>query len=113
MKNAQDYLMLEQVLKSQLPKKDTRYLPTFDCKTCGNCEKNYFIDEPNADNGFCFKFFQNVALDEKNVACWTSKPHTHFEDLSKLRPTEIKKDDHIRNKRAKKLKIQLDQPTLF
>lgn len=115
MKNLyQDYQMLEQILSAQLPKKDTRYLPTFDCKTCGNCELNYHKDDSsNINNGFCVRFFQNVDLNEKNVTCWTSKQNTYFEDLAKLGNSEKKEDLHKRNKRAKKLKIEFDQPTLF
>jgi hypothetical protein len=114
MKNSiQDYQLYEQILKAQQPKKDTRYLPTFDCKSCGNCEKDYHKQESsNVNNGFCVKFFQNVCLDEINMKCWTSKQHTYYEDISKLRPTEKKADLHKRNKRAKKLKIEFNQNEL-
>lgn len=112
----QDYEQLQQILQAQLPKPkvENRLLPDLICASCGNCERNYHKDQTsNENNGFCVKFFQNVPLDEKNVSCWTNKPHTHFEDLAKLRPNETKEDFHRRNKRAKKLNIQLDQPTLF
>ncbi|UUF13239.1 MULTISPECIES: hypothetical protein [Flavobacterium] len=112
----QDYEQLAKILQAQLPKPkvEQRFLPQFICASCGNCERNYHKDEAsNIDNGFCVKFFQNVPLEEKNVACWTSKPHTYLEDLTKLGNSEKLKDQHIRNKRAKKLKIELDQPTLF
>ncbi|WP_406843560.1 hypothetical protein [Flavobacterium soyae] len=116
MKNLyQDYEMLSPLLQAQLPKAkiETRYLPDFICASCGNCERNYHKDEAsNENNGFCMKFFQNVPLEEKNVNCWTSKQHTYFEDLSKLRPAEKMKDLHIRNKRADQLKIELENNQL-
>jgi hypothetical protein len=115
MKNVNDYAILANVLQAQLPKEkiEQRFLPDLICASCGNCERNYHKEESsNVNNGFCVRFFENVPLDQKNVNCWTSKPHTHFEDLSKLRPTEIKKNEHLRNKREKKLKIEFNQNEL-
>jgi len=89
-------------------------LPTFQCYSCGNCELKLNDNlEENPNVGFCYKFFENVKLEEKNIRCWTSKPHTYFEDLANLRPNQIKEDLHKRNKRASKLKIDFNQPTLF
>ncbi len=104
-----------QVFNGIEPKKeDSRILPTFQCKNCGNCELNYHKDDDsNKDNGFCMKFFQNVPLEEKNISCWTSVQHTYFDELGKLKPT-MQKNEHYRNlSKAKKLKINFDQPTLF
>lgn len=91
-----------------------KIIPTFQCYSCGNCEQNYHNDPAsNKDNGFCVRFFQNVPLDEKNFSCWTTKQHTHYEDLSKLKP-ELLKNEHFRNfNKGKKLNIDLNQPTLF
>lgn len=109
-----DYKALENVLKAQMPKADKRVLPTFQCKSCGNCELNYHNKpQNNIENGFCMKFFQNVDLNEKNVKCWTSKPHTYFEELATLKPKENTKDLHKRNKRASKLNIEFNELTLF
>lgn len=89
-------------------------LPTFQCYSCGNCELklNDKLEE-NPTVGFCYKFFENVKLDEKNIRCWTSKPHTYFEDLAKLSPSQKMEDLHKRNKRASKLNIDLNQLTIF
>lgn len=89
-------------------------LPSLDCGSCGNCEKNYHKEpKDNIDNGFCVRFFQNVGLNEKNVACWTATPHKYYEDLNKLRPAEKKEDLARRNKRASNLNIEFNQQTLF
>ena len=112
MKESTDYQKLAEILQSQLPKAklEFRYLPDFICASCGNCERNYHKDEAsNKDNGFCMKFFQNVDLEEKNVKCWTSKQHTYFEDLSKIRPMEKKEDFYKLHKRADRLKIELKE----
>lgn len=85
-------------------------LPTFQCYSCGNCELNYHPDPvSNENNGFCMKFFQNVPLDEKNISCWTTKQHTYFEDLAKLKPEQTKADFFRMHKRADKLKIELKE----
>ncbi|XDZ55428.1 hypothetical protein FlaCF_2476 [Flavobacterium tructae] len=85
-------------------------LPTFQCYSCGNCELNYHKDdESNKDNGFCMKFFQNVDLEEKNVRCWTTKQHTYFEDLAKIKPEQTKSDFFRMHKRADYLKIELKE----
>lgn len=89
-------------------------LPTFQCYSCGNCELklNQELQE-NPNVGFCYRFFENVKLDEKNVACWTTKQHTHFEDLAKLKP-ELLKNEHFQNlHKAKKAKIDFNQLTIF
>ncbi|MFH6964536.1 hypothetical protein ACHRVK_19320 [Flavobacterium plurextorum] len=52
-------------------------------------------------------------LEEKNIACWTSKQNTYYEDLGKLKP-ELMKNQHFKNfNKGKKLNIDLNQPTLF
>lgn len=89
-------------------------LPSLLCGSCGNCELNYHKEpSSNINNGFCVRFSQNVDINEKNVACWTSKPHTYYEDLSKLSPAEKNRDLHTRNKRANKLNIEFNQLTFF
>lgn len=89
-------------------------LPTFQCYSCGNCELKFNDQlEQNPTVGFCYRFFENVLLEEKNLSCWTTKPHTHFEDLAVLKP-ELLKNQHFRNlNKAKNLKIDLNQQTLF
>ena len=97
------------VFIGKLPPKPKIELPTLLCGSCGNCELNYHKDpQSNLNNGFCVKFFQNVDINEKNVSCWTSKPHTYYEDLNKLSPMEKKADLHKRNKRATKLTIEFN-----
>ncbi|MBF4491046.1 hypothetical protein IR010_00725 [Flavobacterium sp. MR2016-29] len=102
------------VLNGVHPPKEKKVLPTLLCGSCGNCILNYH-NEPtsNIDNGFCVKWFQNVDLNEKNVACWTSKQNTYYEQLGKLSTLEKKEDLHKRNKRASKLNIEFNQQTLF
>ncbi|MEO6177284.1 MAG: hypothetical protein ABIP27_19170 [Flavobacterium circumlabens] len=105
------------VFQGKIPLKmsDKKTLPTLDCGTCGNCEKNFHKDpQSNVNNGFCVRFKENTPLDQKNPSCWTSKNNTYYEDLSKMSPSEKKQDLHKRNKRADKLKIQFtNQQNLF
>lgn len=89
-------------------------LPTFQCYSCGNCELKFNENqEAHPTLGFCYRFFENVKLEEKNVSCWTTKQHTHFEDLAKLKPELLKNEHFVNLHRAKKVKIDLNQQTLF
>ncbi len=79
------------------------------CSTCGNCEKNFHTDlSDNKRLGFCLLFKENVKLNEKNIKCWTTTPHTYYQDLF-LQKEKIKK---AKNNITKKL-IQIDQLQLF
>jgi hypothetical protein len=90
-------------------------IPNFLCSSCGNCEKNFSkFDEVNKINGFCYRFYEVTPLDQKNLNCWTSKPHTHFEDLGKLGNNQKTRDYHLNKQKAKKLEINFDnQLALF
>lgn len=85
-------------------------LPTFQCYSCGNCELKLNDNlEENPTIGFCYKFFENVKLEEKNIRCWTSKPHTYFEGLVELKENQTKTDFFKMHKRANHLKIELKE----
>jgi hypothetical protein len=93
-----------------------RNLPMLNCETCGNCELNFHKEESlSLNNGFCMRFFQNVDKSEKNPACWTSKPHDHYDKFATLKDNINTANNHKNIVLAKRKKIldNLQQTTLF
>lgn len=90
-------------------------IPDFLCNSCGNCEKNTNKDPSNHQKiGFCYRFFETTPLQQKNLACWTSKPHNYYQDIAKQGNNQKTKQFHINEKRKQKLELNFDaQLTLF
>lgn len=90
-------------------------IPDFLCNTCGNCEKNINKDSSNDSKiGFCYRFLETTPLEQKNLTCWTSKPHEYYQDLNKLSSKQKLKAFHIKEKRKEKLELNFEnQLTLF
>lgn len=90
-----------------------KHLPTLDCQSCGNCEKDFHkYDEHNKDLGFCLRFKENVPLTEKNVSCWTDKENHYYKQLELNDQKNAKRKEHINIKKAKLLNLDFSDKQL-
>lgn len=94
--------------------KPKRILPTFQCETCGNCEKFFHHDEQYHDKlGFCLRFKENVDLSEKNLRCWSEKPNEHYKQLFLQVEKTKTANQHIVKKQAEQLNLFFDNENPF
>lgn len=95
--------------KSNPTTKNSRVLPVFYCKSCGNCETRFHKEDiDNERLGFCVRFKENVGLEDKNVSCWTKKENTYYKDLFLKGENQKSAKKHIEIKKVEQFALSFD-----